>query len=639
MADERPQSSNAENGDPAAAALALVGASREQADEFLRRQCRLADLQIENMRDLDAFELSHLRWRRFNDQMSGALQIILVVLAVAVFIGLCVTIWSAAHDDGLVIEAFSVPPDLAARGLTGPAVAAQLQDRLTAMQDATDTARPANSYAKNWGDDIKVQIPDTGISVGEFYRLLVGWFGNQTHISGEVWHDGDNVSITARAGSVTGATVTGRETEIPALLQKSAEAVYRQTQPYRYAVYVSEHENNDSAAVTILRRLAVEGTTRRERAWAEAGLDVMALHGADLPTALAHVRAAVALEPDFSLGWDELKWFESVLGHEESSLKAGREAVRLMGRVGDGMITERSRKLTFFLDRAETEADIGDFGAAFGDYMTASQLPEYGGEAEGARETTAFTLVHLHEFRAARAQWQALPDTDDPDTRDGRASFLPNLYADMADWPGVLSARQAAEAALARGEFRHQAAQLLWPYFALALANTGHVADAEALIAKTPLDCDVCVGARGRIAALQRHWTQAERWFALVSQRTPSIPFADTDWGAMLLHQGRYDAAIAKFTLAHDKGPHFADPLEMWGEALMQKNRSDLALPKFEEAAKYAPNWGRLHLKWGEALFYAGKPQDAKKQFAIASALSLPAADTAALAQWKSRHG
>jgi tetratricopeptide (TPR) repeat protein len=107
----------------------------------------------------------------------------------------------------------------------------------------------------------------------------------------------------------------------------------------------------------------------------------------------------------------------------------------------------------------------------------------------------------------------------------------------------------------------------------------------------------------------------------------------------MLLREGQYEAAIAKFTVAHDKGPHFADPLEMWGEALMQKNRSDLALPKFEEAAKYAPNWGRLHLKWGEALFYAGKPQDAKKQFAIASALSLPAADTAALAQWKSRHG
>jgi tetratricopeptide (TPR) repeat protein len=71
----------------------------------------------------------------------------------------------------------------------------------------------------------------------------------------------------------------------------------------------------------------------------------------------------------------------------------------------------------------------------------------------------------------------------------------------------------------------------------------------------------------------------------------------------MLLRKGNYDAAIAKFTLANQKGPHFADPLEMWGEALMRKNRSDLALANFAEANKYAPNWGRLHLKWGEALF------------------------------------
>jgi tetratricopeptide (TPR) repeat protein len=75
----------------------------------------------------------------------------------------------------------------------------------------------------------------------------------------------------------------------------------------------------------------------------------------------------------------------------------------------------------------------------------------------------------------------------------------------------------------------------------------------------------------------------------------------------------------------------FADPLEMWGEALMAKNRSDLALAKFEEAAKYAPNWGRLHLKWGEALFYAGRKDDAQKQFALASQLDLSSDDKAEL--------
>ena len=77
----------------------------------------------------------------------------------------------------------------------------------------------------------------------------------------------------------------------------------------------------------------------------------------------------------------------------------------------------------------------------------------------------------------------------------------------------------------------------------------------------------------------------------------------------------------------------------MWGEALIAKKRSDLALGKFEEANKYAPNWGRLHLKWGEALYFAGRKNEAGKQFATASSLDLSASDRASLAGWVKGHG
>ena len=105
-----------------------------------------------------------------------------------------------------------------------------------------------------------------------------------------------------------------------------------------------------------------------------------------------------------------------------------------------------------------------------------------------------------------------------------------------------------------------------------------------------------------------------------------------------MLTRGQSDAAIAKFDIANQKGPHFADPLEGWGEALMAQNQSHLALAKFEEADKYAPNWGRLHLKWGEALVYAGKAYEAKAQFARATQLDLTAADKVELAR-VSAHG
>jgi tetratricopeptide (TPR) repeat protein len=138
---------------------------------------------------------------------------------------------------------------------------------------------------------------------------------------------------------------------------------------------------------------------------------------------------------------------------------------------------------------------------------------------------------------------------------------------------------------------------------------------------------------RGKIATVERHWGAAAYWYNMVSMRSPSIPYADTDWGQMLLEKGDADGAIQKFASANRKGPRFADPLEGWGEALIMKKRSDLALPKFAQANKFAPNWGRLHLKWGEALLYSGDKTGAQAQFAVARGLDLTTPERAELAK------
>ena len=167
---------------------------------------------------------------------------------------------------------------------------------------------------------------------------------------------------------------------------------------------------------------------------------------------------------------------------------------------------------------------------------------------------------------------------------------------------------------------------------ALAKAHTGDFAGAEAVIAATPADCYDCVRARGVIAALAGQPARADTGSRGPSMTRRPFPSPMTDWGRALLDRGKPDAAIEKFKLANQKGPHFADPLEGWGEALMAKNQSHLALAKFAEANKYAPNWGRLHLKWGEALVYAGKPDEAKAQFTRAAQLDLTPAEKAELA-------
>ncbi|HWA91853.1 MAG TPA: hypothetical protein VG889_17575 [Rhizomicrobium sp.] len=134
----------------------------------------------------------------------------------------------------------------------------------------------------------------------------------------------------------------------------------------------------------------------------------------------------------------------------------------------------------------------------------------------------------------------------------------------------------------------------------------------------TPMDCDTCMIARGEVAAMARQWDRAAFWFAPAEKHAPSLPFADTRWGAMLLAKGDADGAIAKLAAAHRKGPHFADPLELWGEALIARNRSDLALAKFAQAARFAPDWSRLHRQWGSALTYLGRKDEAAGELALA---------------------
>jgi predicted Zn-dependent protease len=115
----------------------------------------------------------------------------------------------------------------------------------------------------------------------------------------------------------------------------------------------------------------------------------------------------------------------------------------------------------------------------------------------------------------------------------------------------------------------------------LARAHLGDIAGAEHLLAGLAPDSASALRAHAQVADLRGQHARADWWFARAVATAPSIPFAYTDWGRALLKHGQPDAAIARFKLANQKGPHFADPIEGWGEALMAKSQSHLALAKF----------------------------------------------------------
>jgi tetratricopeptide (TPR) repeat protein len=628
---EEKEGSEASGNEATANALALAGASRAEADAFLRDQRHHLHEQLKQIH-LDIFE----KW------LGVFLRLATLCVGIAAAAGVSLMVWDAAHSNGLLIEPFAVPPDMATKGLTGQVVASQVLDQLTTMDAASLSFRPRLSYANNWGKDIKVEIPETGVSIGEFRRFLREWLGNDTHISGEVWRTDTGIAVSARTGGERGATFTGSQPDFDALVQKAAEHVYAQTQPYRFAGYIRGQRRFDEARAIFLQ-LAEKGSPV-EKGWAWQGIatNPSLAPSPDRNTAWA-MRKAIAAYPDYTQAHVGLAGAETNMGHAEVALAQSRIVRQLLDR---SVIPDVDPAFVGLVKKAwawRMPFAVGDYSEVITLTTSGMAMPDQAGQREAMRQSLAQALALRHESTAARVILHQSPPTTLATTTARRMVVGIRIEAASENWYNVLASEPEIERGILAVVRRPSAgAQLdpadtrlvtVYPLLAVAKAKLGDAAGAESLIAATPDDCYDCIRARGLIATQAQQWERADSWFAKAVHNAPSSPFAFADSGQSLLARGQPDQAIAQFKLANKKGPHFADALQGWGEALMVKNQSHLALKKFAEAEKFAPNWGRLHLKWGEALIYSGKKDEARAQFTRAATLDLTPSEKAELAR------
>ena len=619
--------------------LALGGGSRDKADALLEEQTMYLRDQRAGLQEEQRFQLSHLRLRRFSDYAKGAMEITIALVVLILFLGLGVLLVQAYRARGLVAEPIKTPPDFASRGLDGTVLSQQLLDKLNriAVRANHNDLRNPDSIVGSWANQTNVQIPTTGISLTEFTRLLDNWLGRQTHISGELVRTVGGIALTVRVENNPGETFAGPDTDLDKLLERAATSLFRQTQPFDYSNSLAGLKV-DPETIAIARQLAEFGP-REQRVYGYlAWANTLASLG-DLRSAVPLYDQAVRLAPDDPYP-HYMRWpNDAALGHKEILLADGVATVRLL-RVNSSLVRPDAAAEAV----PQTESEVAAFRGAF---LEGAKLAEVAGNYDlydynkAAPLQIADYYARAHDIGKARAILAANPQLKEVDCiklfSPIADTVFPFVVLRAANDEWVEAAQilntvdgQSQQYGKLTVELRHT---FLWPWLAYAWARAGNVKGGEDLIAMTPHDCTLCLEMRGRIAAIAGNYPAASYWFDRAVQDAPSVPFAATAWGEMLLRKGDYDAAIAKFTLANQKGPHFADPLEMWGEALMLKNRSDLALTKFEDANKYAPNWGRLHVKWGEALSYVGRKDEALTQYRIASKLDLSVADKAELAR------
>lgn len=611
--------------------IAMDRASGGSAERLLESHDRLTLAQLELARN----ELFRGRFRAARD-------VALALLAAGLVVAIGLWVARAASSKAIVVEAFSVPPELAQRGLTGEVVAQRFLDQLLYVQAHADSVRAPASFANAWSGDLKVQIPTTGISLGEADRSLRRWLGSETIIGGEVIAEGDQLRISARSGGEAPSEAVAPAGAIDAALRLAAEGVFRQQQPYLYIVYLLDQPARAEEAHQNMIRLARDGPPA-EHAWAYnlLGLNELNTRG-NLDRAEALLRQAIALDPTVPMPHYNLATSSFVrgrdglgLGQQRSAESVYRQAIR------DNRLKETAA-LSLLKTMAVNEADLlGDYAAAERAANQSRRLSNYNSSQVAAPMRLAAAIAALHRPRDALAILAAAPPLPETYQKTSNPLTVGETYAiarmriaaERGNWNVVLELaegldqwQQKLSPKMAMGRLAIAA-----PWIALAKAELGDTAGAAAIIAPTPTDCTWCVRVRGRIAALAGRADQTDRWYRAAIATAPLLPHAYQELAEARLARGDAAGAIAAAGEAVNRASRWADPLKTIGDALRARRDVAGASEYYAEAARLAPRWGALQIDWGVALWALGKRDEARAKLGAARGMDLTSPDRARL--------
>jgi tetratricopeptide (TPR) repeat protein len=590
--------------DPIAAALATNAAATDETiapdlKDYLNKQARLVEIQSEHLHEQRKVLLSNLKLRRWIDRLKLGVQLFIILAATVIGLGFAVMIFDAFRSNSVVVETFDTPPALAARGLTGKVVASSVLDALTHMQASTRTSAEQRQLANAWTRDIKVEVPETGVSIGEINRLLKVRFGHDIHIEGDlVQTDTGGLVLTIRGDGVPPKPFPGAAGELDKLTTQAAEYVYSQEQPGLFAVYVMNAGRNAEAIAFIKQAYDKADPSERPYLLNTWGIALQNT-GADARSAARYFREAIRLKPDFWIGYLNLQNSDLMLGDEEGAWRLGQAMIQKAGgRPG------RAPELDY------ENLDLVTWNLLpYRDALVADLKAHGGVGANVTSEAPAIADidVRLHDPADAELQLQtAQSDAWDPSV-DAMAHFIHGrLAAEAGD-----TARAAAEMEAFQAAYASPIVSSNYPGYACWIAPAeefaGHPDKADAVLNSAGRYVD-CYRFRGDILDHRGDWAGAQKAYASSVAIAPDLPAGYYSWGVALARHGDLAGAEAKLSAAHARGPRWADPLKAWGDLLARQGRWREALAKYDEAQKDAPAWTALSQARAEAQRRAGRP-------------------------------
>ena len=293
--DDKPESETGESAAGAEAFAAAVAAIASRQDpgvarhteEFLQEQTELLRVQRMHLKAEHQLRLVHLSGqnresalRRAGIRIRIAFQLFAAVVAAFIGAGVILLVHDAARSRRVVIEPFHAPPALAQRGIDGSVLAGALLDQLTNLQDATRSSSAALGVTGAWSGTIRLDVPETGISIGEISRLLRERLGHDVHIDGDlVETSAGELALTVRGNGVPPKAFTGPGKDLDKLTFAAAGYVYAKSQPARWATYLSNIGDSKGAIEFCRTEIAGAGSIIVSPSSASTAIDALTSSG------------------------------------------------------------------------------------------------------------------------------------------------------------------------------------------------------------------------------------------------------------------------------------------------------------------------------------------------------------------------
>lgn len=568
----------------------------KEAREYLKKQGSLVELQIHHFDEERRLAIEAAKRKRFSDHLRMSFQLFLTLVGAAIGVGAIFMVHDAVTSRSVVIDLFDTPHALVERGITGKTVSAGLLDVLSKIQTASRSAVASRSMSNAWTDDIAIEVPETGLSIGQIERTLKARFGHDQHIDGDlVQTETGGLALTVRGNGILAKTFSDDTRDLDKLLVEAGEYVYSQSQPGIWMAYLINNNRPDDAIR--FAQAAYAGTDLGEKpymlkSWASA---VITKGGAGAARrALPLLRESLRLKPDFWIGYNNTMSALESFGEEEGAVRLSEQMMKVSGgRPGRAPETSYLNYELVTWDLQPVHAWlIADMASNGGAGTEAS--------AFGAENLLIAQLgVQLHDVDEVTLRVQATPvdEKNAPDVA-AAASAKALLAEESGDWKAAADEWDVLAAAYANPTVSTANPQYMC-YAAPSYEKTGQSAKADAALDAPMKTVGIstfvdCYRFRGDVLELRGNWAGAQEWYAKAVNLAPSIPSGYYSWGMALAKHGDLNGAAEKFKDANLKGPHWAEPLKAWGDVLVKQEHKADAIAKYDAALKHAPNWRQL---------------------------------------------